>query len=345
MTWFDEVRLDDADALVRIDPRLRHLAGSGARVRRDSGEVDRLLAEVGVHARSHDSRPRAVVAAGADSRLLRSVLEPSCPVPLVAWPGHGLPGWVGPLDLVVVLSPDGGDVAAAGSAAEACRRGCEVVVACPPDSLVAAHAVGRSTTLLACTTRDQLACAVVTLDFLHGLGLGPAAGADLVAEALDDVARACSPHRDLTVNPAKLLAIALAEATPLLWGGSPVVARAARRVAEALRRSTGRAALAGDADVLEPVLVAARPRDLFEDPLASDASEAVLRPALVVLDDDTTSDPLASGQAARLRELADRHGVRVETIRAPTSGEVARYAALVLSGTYAAEYLAHGLAG
>ena len=341
MTWFDETRLEDAHALSGIDPRLRHLAESGARVRRDSGEVARLLAESDERAEA-PPRPRAVVAAGADSRLLRSVLEPSCPVPLVAWPGHGLPGWAGPLDLVVVLAPDGSDVASAGSAAEACRRGCEVVVAAPPDSLVAAHLTGRSTTLLACSTLDQLACAVVTLDFLHGLGLGPAAEPDPVAEALDDVARACSPHRDLTVNPAKLVAIALAEATPLLWGGSPIAARAARRVAEALRRGTGRAALAGEVDMLEPVLTAARPRDLFEDPLAGDAGEAALRPALVVLDDQSP-EPLASAERARLGELAERHGVRVETISAQAESEVARYASLVLSGTYAAEYLAHAL--
>ena len=39
--------------------------------------------------RNRDDRPRAVVAAGPDSRLLRAVLEPWCPVPFVAWPGPG----------------------------------------------------------------------------------------------------------------------------------------------------------------------------------------------------------------------------------------------------------------
>ena len=74
---------------------------------------------------------------------------------------------------------------------------------------------------------------------------GPQADAELVAEALDEVAVSCSPHRDLAVNPAKMLAIAMADATPLVWGGSVLAARAARRVAESLpspvvgRRSPG----------------------------------------------------------------------------------------------------------
>ena len=78
------------------------------------------------------ARPRAVVAAGPDSRLLRAALEPWCPVPFVAWPNPGLPGWAGGLDLVVVLAPDGGDVGTASAVAEAVRRGCQVVVAAPP---------------------------------------------------------------------------------------------------------------------------------------------------------------------------------------------------------------------
>ena len=173
-----------------------------------------------------------MIAAGPDSRLLRAVLEPWCPVPFVAWPGPALPGWAGSLDLVVVLAPEGSDTGAASAVAEAVRRGCQVVVACPPDSLVAEHAAGRWTTMLPTVTGDQLATAVVMLDYLDRVDLGPRTDPEEVAEALDDVAIACSPHRDLAVNPAKMLAIALADANPLVWGGSVLAARAARRVAE-----------------------------------------------------------------------------------------------------------------
>ena len=92
--WFDESRLDDDAALAHADPALRTLAESGARVRREAVEAEAALAQAVAIAREQ-GRPRAVVAAGPDSRLLRAALEPWCPVPFVAWPNPGLPGWAG----------------------------------------------------------------------------------------------------------------------------------------------------------------------------------------------------------------------------------------------------------
>src|SRR6476620_7753585 len=179
-TWFDESRLDDEAVLATADPVLRPLAEAGARVRRES--IDASAAAAEAVARSQDqSRPRAVIAAGPDSRLLRAVLEPWCPVPFVAWPGPALPGWAGSLDLVVVLAPGGADTGTASAVAEAVRRGCQVVVACPPTSLVADHAAGRYSTVLPTVTRDQLATAVVMLQFLSRVDLGPATDAEEVA--------------------------------------------------------------------------------------------------------------------------------------------------------------------
>ncbi|MCD4525347.1 SIS domain-containing protein [Nocardioides sp. cx-173] len=339
MSWFDESRLDDERALRGADLRLRTLAESGARVRREAGDAAEALAQV-VALTQDQARPRAVIAAGPDSRLLRAVLEPWCPVPFVAWPGQALPGWVGSLDLVVVLAPDGGDAGSASAVAEAVRRGCQVVVACPPSSIVAEHAAGRWTAILPTTTQDQLATAVVMLTYLHEIELGPSAPPEEVAEALDAVATACSPHRDLAVNPAKMLAIALADANPLVWGGSVLAARAARRVAESIRRASGRSALAGDAEHLLPVIEAARPRDVFDDPFSDDGGE--LRPLLVVLDDGA-EDPVVRQHRARLLAAADERGVRVEHVTSEAGCEVARYASLLLSGRYAAEYLRLGL--
>lgn len=338
-TWFDESRLDDERALASIDLRLRTLAESGARVRRESHDAEAATAEAIERDRSA-SRPRAVIAAGPDSRLLRAVLEPWCPVPFVAWPGPALPGWAGSLDLVVMLAPEGSDTGSASAVAEAVRRGAQVVVACPPTSLVADHAAGRYTTVLPTVTGDQLATAVVMLDYLEQVGLGPRADAESVATALDDVAMSCSPHHDLAVNPAKMLAIALADATPIVWGGSVLAARAARRVAESLRRSSGRSALAGDAEHLLPLIEAARQRDVFADPFSDDGGD--LRPLLVVLDDGA-DDPVVREQRGRLQAAAASRGVRVETLSAEAETEVARYASLMLQGTYAAEYLRLGL--
>jgi hypothetical protein len=339
VTWFDESRLDDESALAGHDLRLRTLAESGARVRREAGEAAAAIEEAVARAREQD-RPRTVIAAGPDSRLLRAVLEPWCPVPFVAWPGPALPGWAGTLDLVVVLAPDGSDTGTASAVAEANRRGCQLVVACPPASMVAEHAAGRWSTILPIVTRDQLATAVVMLAYLDRVQLGPAAEAEPVAEALDEVAIACSPHRDIAVNPAKMLAIALADANPLVWGGTVLAARAARRIAESIRRASGRTALAGDAEHLLPVLEAARQRDVFDDPFAEGAPEA--RPMLLLLDDGS-EEPVVREQRGRLLAAASSRGVRVETVRTDAPSEVARYASLLLSGTYAAAYLGVGL--
>src|SRR3954454_17896966 len=169
---FDDSRLDDEAALASADPVLRPLAEAGGRGRREVGAAGEGI-EHAVARAEGDVRPRAVVAAGPDSRLLRSVLEPWCPVPFVAWPGPSLPGWAGALDLVVVLAPEGSDTGTASAVAEAVRRGCQLVVGCPPVSLVADHAPGRHSTVLPATSRDQLAIAVVMLLFLSNVDLGP----------------------------------------------------------------------------------------------------------------------------------------------------------------------------
>ena len=344
-TWFDEARLDDPRVLETVDLRLRTLAESGARVRREGHETAAAAAELIARGRD-EARPRAVIAAGPDSRLLRAVLEPWCPVPFVAWPGPGLPGWAGALDLVVVLAPDGSDTGAASAVAEAVRRGCRLVVACDPASLVGQHAVGRDTTVLPTTAGDQLASAVVVLELLAALDLGPHSSAEAVASALDEVSVACSPYRDLSVNPAKMLAIALADGSPVVWGGSVLAARAARRISEQLRRASGRAALAGDAEHLLPVLRAVRPRDLFADPFADPFADegdgAEPRPVLLLLDDGS-DDVTVREQRDRLVTEAQEHDVRVERIEAHEGDGVARYATLLATGTWAATYVQLGL--
>ncbi|HEY0903880.1 MAG TPA: SIS domain-containing protein [Marmoricola sp.] len=334
---YDDGRLDDPVVLERHDGPLRQQAEAGSRVRREAAATESALREA-IEALA-GTRPRAVVAAGPDSRLLRAVLEPWCPVPFLAWPGPNLPGWAGPMDLVVVLAPQGDDVPTARAVAEAVRRGCPLVVVCPEESLVAQHAAGRYTTLLPCATRDQLAIAIVMLDLLDRLGLAPDTDPEKVANALDEVALACGPRQDLAVNPAKILASGIAETNPLFWGGTVLAARAGRRIAESVRRATGRTALATDAEHLLPVLEAARPADVFADPFEDATVDA--RPSLVVLEDGF-EDAVVAQTRDLLVEAARRHGVRVEQISTQAEGDVCRYAALLATGTYAAAYLLAG---
>ena len=333
---FDDSLLEEPTALAAADPVLRRLAEAGARVRRESADALEPIARL-----ADLPRPRAVVAVGSEARFIRAMLEPVCPVPFVAWPAHGLPGWVGALDLVVVMASDGAEPGLVATVHEAVRRGAQLLIACPRTSLIAEHAGSRSTVLLPTTTADPLSAAVVVLTGLARMQLGPEVRPEAVAEAMDQVAEDCSPYNTISENPAKDLAMGLAEAQPLVWGGSVLAARASRRVAEAFRAASGRAALAADADELLPILEAQVPRDPFADPFEDD-TDADRRPTLVLLDDGS-HDSLVRRDLNRLRAAAEHQDTRICTISHHNGSEVERYAALLQTGLYASIYLAVGL--
>ncbi|MGO4956043.1 SIS domain-containing protein [Luteococcus sp. Sow4_B9] len=338
MLRFDESLLDDPQALLRVDERLRDLASAGARVR--------ILGSAARPARASGldiDRPRGVLALGTEARLVRAVLEPVCPVPFVAWQIDGLPGWVGPLDLVVVLASEGSGPDLMSAVGEAVRRGASVLVAGSPDSPIVEQAASRSTMVLPTDHGDPLAAVVVTLEVLHELGLGPRVDHERVAACADRVAEECSPHRNLAQNPAKELALALGDAQPLVWGGTVLAARAARRIAEALRVASGRPALSADARALMPVLEACTPPDPFRDPFEGGEGEA---PCVLVVVDDGSRDDRVRRERGELVAAAQQQGVRIcEVVAAADecSGELDRYVELVQRGRFAATYLQLGL--
>ena len=328
---FDESRLDDEAVLAESDHLLRPIAESGARLRREAAAAASAITSV-----AGEQRPRAIIAVGPEARLLRAVLEPVCPVPFVAWPNLGLPGWVGPLDLVVVL---GGGQAAASCAHEALRRGSRLLVTAPEGSALAAQSASRSTTLLPVSTADPMPAAIVALAALHEMGLGAPLSTAAVADALDTVALESAHGVDLASNPAKMVAIELADAQPVIWGGSVLAARASRRIAEAVRTASGRVALAADAGELLPILAGVRPRDPFADPF--EAAEE-MRPTLVIVDDG-----LGDAENAEQRDALEGNArvmeVRVTTLAHTTGSVMERYATVLAKGMFAAAYLQIGL--
>ena len=89
-----------------------------------------------------------------------------------------------------------------------------------------------------------------------------------------------------------------------------------------------------------PLLESTRQRDVFADPVADGPRD--LSPVLLVLDDGN-EEPVVREARGRLQALASARGVRVETLTTDATTEVARYASLLLQGSYAAEYLGLGL--
>lgn len=333
MREFDDSRLDDPDALRSGDALLRPLAEAGARLRREVAAAEGALASL-----SNEGRPRAVIAIGPEARLLRAVLEPTCPVPFVAWPALGLPGWVGPLDVVVVLGGVGPQPL--DCVREALRRGSRVLVTARPDSPLAEHAASRLTTLLPSTTTDPLCRAVTALMALHQLGLATQVDSEPIADALDAVAQASAHAKDVSANPAKTLALELADASPLIWGGSVLGARACRRIAEAVRSASGRVALAADATELIPLLAQTAPKDPFADPFDSDGEER--RPSLVIVDDGL-GDAASDSERDILEHNARAADVRVSYLVHETGADLVRYATVLQQGRFAAAYLGIGL--
>ncbi|MDN6442223.1 MAG: phosphoheptose isomerase [Acidipropionibacterium jensenii] len=340
---FEDSRLETPALPGPAEAALRYLASTGARIRSDATELDasaRLAA-------TELERPRGVLVVGPEARLVRSVLEPVCPVPMVAWPFDRLPAWVGPLDLVVALDTETDLLGAAPaqscleSVAEAERRGAGILLAGRDGSSAWRAAGHRSAVRLPVLSGDPMSAAVVVLALLGQIGIGPHVDPEQVARAADLVAEAASPHHDLATNPAKEMACALADADPLLWGGSVLAARSARRCAEALRRASGRAALSADADALMPVITGTPVRDPFADP---EIDGLPTRPVLVVMDDGEAGD--AEGRA-RLEAACRQHDVSARRIGLPLgmeeAGPVDRYVTLLLQGRFSAAYLALGL--
>lgn len=331
---FDDARLEAPG--LDTHQGLRHLAGAGARIRRAA-----LSAPIG-HLEGAQ-RPRGILALGAEARLVRAVLEAACPVPFMAWPGPGLPAWVGPLDLAVVLGEHDSPEWVVQCSAEAVRRGASLIVAAPEDSHLAAATASSATTLVPTDDTDPMAAAVAVLAILGDMGLGPQVRPDHVADAADLVAESCAPGRDLSENPGKELALCLADCLPLIWGGTVLAGRASRRVAEAIRRATGRPALAADASELDTLLAAAHRRDPFADPF-DDTAEA--SPCLVLMDDDKLPDRLR-GTAMKLANRAESVGARVTRISSGeadlAASDVERYVTLLQKGLYGAAYLQIGL--
>ncbi|GAA4871490.1 SIS domain-containing protein [Serinicoccus chungangensis] len=249
MPYIDEALLDDPDELARKDSRetLRALASAGAQVR----EAMTLTDEAGIDRLARSERPRSVlVAAIGGSSIVAEVLEllaePGSPVPVQARRNLPLPGWVGPMDLVVAVSLSGRAPGPLAVAAEAARRGAMLLTVGADDSPLAevcrrARGVhvgvgsgGRTSSRTALWT--LLTPVLIGADRLGLLEASP----DMVvgvADRLDTRAEEFRPSSDAFVNPAKVLAVQLAETVPVVLGDGPLGGVAAARAASMLART------------------------------------------------------------------------------------------------------------
>lgn len=244
----DEALLDDPQEMSRKDSRdtLRALATAGAQVREGIG----LTQESGLDRLSGQERPRSVlVAATGGSAVVADVVEllaePSSPVPVMARRNLPLPGWVGPLDLVIAVSLSGRAPGPVAVAAEAARRGCNLFTVGAEDSPLAdisARArglhvgIGRGRTSSRTSLWTMLTPVLLGLDSLGLVDASPQV-MEAVADRLDEQATALRPDLESFVNPAKSLALTLGETVPMVLGDTPISGVAAVRAGSMLART------------------------------------------------------------------------------------------------------------
>jgi glucose/mannose-6-phosphate isomerase len=240
-TALDESVLDSESRLAEADRPglLRSVAAAGAQVR----ESMALSAEADVPAVLAGNRPRAVLLAadpGADDVAVTVAAladRPDATAPLVRQDGPVLPVWAGAVDVLLVASATATATAPAALVEAAARRGMTVLGAGPADSLLH-EACGRNRAAYVPLPpgrhpRANLWGLLVPLLLAAGeLGLMPAPAVDLrgCADLLDAVAERCRPGAPAYTNPAKSLALDLAESVPVVICSTPAGGAAAYRL-------------------------------------------------------------------------------------------------------------------
>lgn len=249
MPYIDDALLDDPDELLRKDSRntLRALATAGAQVR----EALTLSHDAGVERLAEHDRPRSVLVAAIGGTsivadILELLAEPGSPVPVQARRNLPLPGWVGPLDLVVAVSLSGRAPGPLAVAAEAARRGASLLTVGADDSPLAEVCrrargihVGTGQTARASSRTSLWTMLTPVLVGADRLGLldAPAAMLEQMADRLDERAEDLRPSSEAFVNPAKILAVQLAETVPVVLGDGPLSGVAAARASAMLART------------------------------------------------------------------------------------------------------------
>ena len=357
MRYADDRLLDDHEAVAAIDrgDMLRATADAGAQVRRALTAVSAST----LQSIAAEGRPRAVVVtgmggSGISGDVLGAVCGTTCAVPVSTLRGYVLPGWVGPLDLVIAVSCSGATEETLAVAAEAAKRGARLVgvaaVGSPLHELVlstpgASFLPVDAGSLMPRAALWLLATPLLLVADALGLVSVPRAALDLAADTLDEMSVRCGPAAPLEENPAKILGTSLAASLPMVWGTSPLGAVAAVRLACQLNENAKLPVVFGSLPevnhnqvvALDGPFAGTSDEDIFRDPLEDGVGPARLR---LVLLRDSVEHPQEALRAEVSRDLADRRGVPVETVTAVEGHPVVRLASLVGMADWSSVYAA-----
>ena len=306
MTVLDDTLLTDPRALAAVDTGgvLRSAATAGAQVRSAAeGAFDAGIGDL------VGTRPRALVllrrpgASRVAADLLAALLGPTSPVPVVL--ADTVPPWIGPLDVVVAHTADPTDAGLAEGVALAVGRGAEVLLSAPAGGPVVSAGAGRVRLVEpripvppGLDLPRALTVGLVTAGALDLLDLPRRGGLEPLADQLDAEAERNQPGHEPFLNPAKSLALRLAEHVPLLWGTDRLAAVVAGHATDALATHAGVVGHAADLSsaMYATGLVRAIDRgasggDVFRDPFDDPVDGADAPPVRLVLLATGDEDP------------------------------------------------------
>ncbi|HUR74915.1 MAG TPA: SIS domain-containing protein [Sporichthya sp.] len=328
--------LDDADRLAAGDPQdmLGAVASAGAQIR------DGLARHGGVGDLDLGPRPRALVVAGmggsaAAGDVLAAVAGPDCPIPVLVHRGRGLPGWVGPEDLVVGVSCSGGTEETLAAVSAAAARGTRLMTIGAPGSPLAGAGAGAPHLDVDAGGRQpraslwSLATPLLLVGEAVGITRDMRAALAGAARVLDGVAAVSGPGIVTRSNRAKELAVHLSGGLPVLWGTAGVGATVTNRFATQMAENAKLPSMPG-------VLSEAHHNQIE----AFDGAAALEHGLRLVLIADAEETVAAEARIAQSQQAAQDAGVPVVALRGSGPDVLARLAGLIAVVDFATVYLA-----
>jgi glucose/mannose-6-phosphate isomerase len=349
----DDLILDDLARMSALDASnmLPAVASSGAQMREAVTTINRSdLAEI-----ARGEQPRNLVIAGLGGSgvggdVLKAVIGQSTPLPIISERSHSLPGWVGPMDVVIGVSCSGMTEETLSTTAEAGRRGARVITIGASNSELeklsnsiagAIHfpidAKGRSPRASLWTHATPLLMVANALGVAHI----DEKEFEIAADLMDELSVANGPSVSASENSAKALALSCAESLPMVWGTGMIGATAAGRFMAQLAENAKIPAAHGELPevghnqivTFDGVLAGASPaRDIFRD------DELIDRRTHLFILRDRNEHPAVEKRIGIVSQIAADRNVPVTLIQAQDGHPISRLASLIIPTDWASVY-------
>jgi len=349
----DDLLLDDIEGMSALDASnmLPAVASSGAQMREAVSTIDRSdLARI-----AKGDQPRNIVfsglgGSGVGGQVMRAVLGQSASVPIVLEQTHSLPGWVGPMDVVIGVSCSGSTEETLSMTAEAGRRGARVITIGAGGSDLeklsqsiggavhfAIDAKGRSPRASLWTHATPLLLVANALGVAHI----DEKEFDIAADLMDELSVANGPSVSVGENSAKTLALQCAGSLPMVWGTGMIGATAAARFMAQLAENAKIPSAHGELPevghnqivTFDGVLAGAAPaRDIFRD------DELIDRRTHLFILRDTNEHPAVEKRIGIVSQIAADRNVPVTLIQAQDGHPISRLASLIIPTDWASVY-------